>query len=610
LSAVLYASYHAQAPLISSDRIRPIHVGCALARTPLEGTISDATGVNISVRNPSYCELTAVYWAWKNDWDSSHIGLMHYRRLLDFAGTVNADTAEVWVSELNISDYTSATEAWLDRHLADVDLVIPKPHKMGKSVAEHYRRGHKAEDFEAARRILAERHPDYLPDFDRVAQSKTLYIGNLFLMRRSLFEPYCDWLFNILDTLDQVPIDRSDYSTHQSRYLGFIAERLFTVFVTHLRRTRPNLKIQEVHILNLSDALVLPFMSGAALNKAQDINIAFSADRAYLPHTAAMLHSLLSYADRSRRINLFFLMSGIGPRDRALLREVLGVHSNAHLHEIQAGNRFKNSHRSRSRAPSNATYNRFLLFELLPDVDRLLYVDVDMIFLGDVAEIFDTDIGTAPLAAVRDHIMTRSLTGPTPTNDPKVPDLAAYHRTQLGLSDADIAGCVNAGLLLFNFAAMDVAETGRALIQEAATGRYLFRDQDILNKHFKSHVFHLPAHYMVLNTVEDGYNRVPHTLRKEALAAKRNPKIIHFADKEYKPWGPRAVPFAHHYWRHLIQTPFYAEVVSHLQTSAFCGLRLSPAAARARITSTGKALAEKVPALRPLLLRLHHMINR
>ena len=62
----------------------PLHVGAdckpAADGPPLSrGYLNDNTGDNISIKNPGYCELTGLYWAWKN-LESDYIGLVHYRR--------------------------------------------------------------------------------------------------------------------------------------------------------------------------------------------------------------------------------------------------------------------------------------------------------------------------------------------------------------------------------------------------------------------------------------------------------------------------------------------------------------------------------------------------
>ena len=58
----------------------PTWVGAALRPEGVpEGWERDDHGENISAKNPHYCELTALYWAWKN-LGASYLGLAHYRR--------------------------------------------------------------------------------------------------------------------------------------------------------------------------------------------------------------------------------------------------------------------------------------------------------------------------------------------------------------------------------------------------------------------------------------------------------------------------------------------------------------------------------------------------
>lgn len=610
MTFALYTAYHKPAPLLRSASVCPIHVGRAGAAAPLQDMIGDDTGENISGRNAFYCELTALYWAWKNDTAASHIGLMHYRRVLDFEGQFEGHEAELYVPRFDVPDWLESTENWLAAHGTDYDLIIPRVHRMGRSVKENYRQGHAPEDLDLTRDIIAADHPEYLASFDAVCADKDIRLGNMFVMRRDLMERYAAWIFDILAKLETLDLDRSHYSVQQSRYLGFVAERLMTVYVHHLQTTQPDLRVHEVPIVNLSQALVTPYVADDSLNGPAHVNVAFAADRAYLPHTAAMLQSMLSRADQTRQINLFFLSTNVKPIGLAHLQEVVDIHPNAHLHVLPVGRAFEGSYRSSSRAPSNATYNRFLLFDLLPSLDRLLYVDGDMIFHGDVCEIFDTDMGDAQIAAVPDYIMTRTLTGPTPTIDPDVPDLADYHRDVLGLSDAQIARYFNAGLMLLNMGAMDVAATGAALMKEAEAGRYLFRDQDILNVHFKDSLMVLDGRYNVFNTHADGYGRVPAPGFAAAMAARKDPFVTHYAAGNYKPWNAVPVPRAQYYWAAIAQTPFYAEVLKNLAPKQRRMTRDRQDEQRTWAVEKGQALAERFPALRPALVRVYRTFAR
>ncbi len=84
----------------------PVHVGAEgkvdAEGNPLDlGYTKDNTGENISNLNPSFCELTGLYWAWKN-LDSDYIGLAHYRRHFG-----NKNSGNVWRRVLKYEDIVS-----------------------------------------------------------------------------------------------------------------------------------------------------------------------------------------------------------------------------------------------------------------------------------------------------------------------------------------------------------------------------------------------------------------------------------------------------------------------------------------------------------------------
>lgn len=604
MTALIYTAYHRPAPRVASRSVIPIHVGRARASAPLPGLIGDDTGENISRYNDSYCELTALYWAWKNaPAEADRIGLMHYRRLLDCPNDHVGATVEITPRRLHLPDWCARLDAWLDGPGREVDIVLPRPHLMGRTLSRNYGYRHHIEDYGVARDLVARDHPEMLPTFDRVSQGRALRLGNIFLMRRELVDAYCGWLFPILESVANSAGDRPA-SPDQSRYIGFLAERLFTIYAAYLMETRPELVVREVSILNLAGTLVTPYIGDDSLNGPEHINIAFAADRTYLPHAAAMIQSVLARANRGRQINLFFLHSSVSDLGRAMLAEVVAeAHPNAHLHEIDTGGAFETAHRSESRSPSNATYSRFLLFSLLPRLNRLLYLDCDVIARVDVGALFDADLQGAEIGGVPDWIMTRTLTGKTPTVDPAVPDLGIYQREVLGLSEEDIAGYLNAGVMVFDFAAMaDVAQTGAKLTEMAETGRYLFRDQDILNSHFRGRTAQLDPRWNVFNSSPVSYQRVPKPGHDTALAAKRDPWIIHYADSDWKPWTGAAVPLAQHYWQSLIQTPFYGEVMGALKVG---GDHARHPSIMRRVARTGQRMADRFPVLRGPFLRIH-----
>ncbi|KIC33193.1 DUF4422 domain-containing protein [Leisingera sp. ANG-S5] len=603
MKTALYVAYHKPAPRLQSTCVLPVQAGRALTRSPIPGMIGDETGINISEKNETWCELTVLYWAWKNHTGNDLTGLMHYRRLLDFSGRVSSGPVETFPNEFDTRAWCREAEEWIMQEGANWDIVLPRPHRMGKTVEENYRSGHNAQDWEEMCRIIRRDHPEYSASLDAVASGYEVRLGNLALMAKPVLDRYCSWLFDILFKVEAAPVNRDTYSPYQARYPGFLSERLLTVFVHHEAKTNPSARIKEVSVLNLSRAAVSPFLVSADCQEQSAVNIACSADRAYLPHAAAMLRSVLDHADPSRPLNFFFLHSNIDNCDLSLLQAMMDERPGASFHPINANGIFESSYRSASRAPSNATYNRFLLPSLFPELNRLLYLDADLIVRADIGKLFDADMGSAEIAAVPDWIMTRTLSGPTRTIDPEVPDLTKYQRETLGLTEAEIGRYFNAGVLLFDFAAMKNPEAiGGKLRRMASERRYLFRDQDILNVYFKDKVCLLDARWNVFNAPEQAYARVPRNNHVQAMAARRSPWITHYADRDFKPWLGHAVPEAQHYWQALIRTPFYGEVVSGLARKGSRRKRkLAPL-----LVSAGRKTAERIPFLKVPMLKLYH----
>ena len=207
----------------------PLQVA-AVGRSPILGFARDDEGVNISARNANWCELTGLYWAWKN-LDDDALGLVHYRR--HFKGAHGIASG----SELH---------SLLDSH----DAILPKPRNYFiESNYSHYAHAHHAQDLDMPRQILSERDADCLPAFDSVMKSTKGHRFNMLVMKRPAFCAYCEWLFWILFELER-RLDTSSYSAYDARVFGFVGERLLDVWLAGTPAGR-DVRVAELPVLHL-----------------------------------------------------------------------------------------------------------------------------------------------------------------------------------------------------------------------------------------------------------------------------------------------------------------------------------------------------------------------
>lgn len=191
----------------------PIQVGAALNRQDIDGMIRDDTGDNISEKNRSFCELTALYWAWKN-LDSDAIGLVHYRRY--FARRCLSSDKQKRIARPE--DY--------ERLLAGYPVILPPlRHYWIETNYSQYVHAHHEQDLAVTRQIISELYPEYIPAYDKWMEQTYGHHFNMFVMKKPWFDAYCQWLFSILFELEK-RLDISEYDEYNKRVFGFVGERL------------------------------------------------------------------------------------------------------------------------------------------------------------------------------------------------------------------------------------------------------------------------------------------------------------------------------------------------------------------------------------------------
>ena len=194
----------------------PVQVGAA-GKDSI-GFQRDDEGENISRKNTNYCELTGLYWAWKN-LDADYIGLAHYRRHFS-NGKRFGDKKEKVIRREELAE-----------KLKEADLLLPNPRNYRiETNYSQYVHAHHARDLATTRKILAEKDPEYIRAWDESMRKPTGHRFNMFVMKKGLFDDYCAWLFSILSELEQ-RLDISSYSDYDKRVFGFVSERLLDVWI-------------------------------------------------------------------------------------------------------------------------------------------------------------------------------------------------------------------------------------------------------------------------------------------------------------------------------------------------------------------------------------------
>lgn len=254
--------------------------------------------------------------------------------------------------------------------------------------------------------------------------------------------------------------------------------------------------------------------------------IVFCADAAILPGLHAALFSLIQNLGQRENASLYIFFQDMGEDDlEDLRRTATAAGGVGELQFLKAD--YSNYRTLRPLTGSRMAYLRLDLPQLLPDAQKILYLDCDLIVSMDVTPIFDHDLGEVPLGVTSIATMNWALEH-------------AFFRS-LGMSDHD--KIFNSGVLLFNALAWRKEGLTKLALEfgRIHSPQLLSADQTILNALFYERFYHLPEHY---NT----------RLCPEDLPNPGENGIFHFVGSP-KPWdfGGKWIHLNWRLWRNAIR---------------------------------------------------------
>lgn len=364
LNIKLLICYHKKATLFKDDILTPIHVGRTNAakrmepenenyRWLMENMIGDDTGDNISSKNDTYNEMTALYWAWKN-YDTlgnpDYIGLMHYRRHFVLQENVQAVYNIKDFDESTYYDVLNYSKENMQKLVEGCDFLT----HIGKvkNVYKHYIENQRKEDIDLANEIVLEKYPEYKEILDSYYAGDYSNFCNMNIFSREIFFAYCEWIFSILEEFEK----RVDVS--EKRF--FISERLTGVFLAKLMSDK-SLKHK-----------ILPI---AFLEEPTEVPVAMWIDEANILSNAVTMTSILEAANG---YHLFHFYLFYGKETRGELKDRYKIFEKKYA---KCSVEFVLFDRA-------ADYLPLFIAQLLPQINKCIYISGQVIALFDIGEFY------------------------------------------------------------------------------------------------------------------------------------------------------------------------------------------------------------------------------
>lgn len=219
---IFVATHKVYDKIKKTDGYIPMFVGAALHKNET-GYQGDDTGENISIENPQYCELTAMYWAWRNPQDFDIMGLCHYRRYF----VKNYYTKGLIEEEI-------LTSKDIDNILHNYKIIMPQLEYKSACNGILYEDKKKREpDFPLTitEKVIKENCPEFISSFKKFAYGKKVSFGNMFITSSEKFNEYCNWIFPLLKKIEE---EHRKVKELEPRMLAFLAEYLLCTWVDYV----------------------------------------------------------------------------------------------------------------------------------------------------------------------------------------------------------------------------------------------------------------------------------------------------------------------------------------------------------------------------------------
>ena len=268
-------------------------------------------------------------------------------------------------------------------------------------------------------------------------------------------------------------------------------------------------------------------------NNLEVIPIFFAVDDGYAPFLAVALQSLIENSSKNYYYSIKILYTNINEQNKKKINKyktdnvnIEFVDLNYYIEEVKDKLYTRDYY-------TKTTYFRLFIPDLYPQYDKALYLDSDIVVLGDIAELYNTNIKGNLVAAVPDDVIQT------------IPIFSEYAEKVVGV--ANYKNYFNAGILLMNLDEFRRMKFQDKFLYLLETVKFtVAQDQDYLNRLCKGRV----------TLVDKTWNRMP--INMEGINEK-DIKIIHY-NLSYKPWHFDNILYQEYFWKYAEKTEFAKQI--------------------------------------------------
>ena len=265
------------------------------------------------------------------------------------------------------------------------------------------------------------------------------------------------------------------------------------------------------------------------------IPVFFTVDEGYIPFLAAALCSAVENSSPDRNYKAIILHEDVSEESQKRIKSLAGDNFEVEFVPMTEGLETitdRMSNRLRCDYFTLTIYFRLFIPTMFPEYDKAIYIDSDVVVPGDLAELYDTDLGDNFIGACFDHSIE------------DVPELVNYTVNAVGVPKGEY---INSGVLLMNTKKLREAELDRHFLSLLNTYHFdsVAPDQDYLNAMCCGKIYYL----------DENWDAMPN----DQKPPKENPKLVHY-NLFSKPWCNDGIQYEEYFWKYAKDCGFLPEI--------------------------------------------------